>query len=63
MPEPATNPEELLASAVAGCYAITFGLVAAHRKLPVVRVDVDGAREVEEDGPRSPTAPSRCGRG
>ena len=25
-----TNPEELLASAVAGCYAITFGVIAAH---------------------------------
>ncbi len=49
---PATNPEELLASAVAGCYAITFGVVAAHKRLPVIRVDVDGTGEVDEDGPR-----------
>lgn len=49
---PTTNPEELLASAVAGCYAITFGVVAAHRRLPVVRVELEGAGTVEEDGPR-----------
>jgi peroxiredoxin-like protein len=48
----ATNPEELLASAVAGCYAITFGVVAAHRRLPVVRVELEGVGAVEEDGPR-----------
>ena len=49
---PATNPEELLASAVAGCYAITFGVVAAHKRLPVVRLDLEGVGEVDEDGPR-----------
>lgn len=50
--EPATNPEELLASAVAGCYAITFGVVAAHKRLPVVRIELDGVGEVEQDGAR-----------
>ena len=48
----ATNPEELLASAVAGCYAITFGVVAAHKRLPVIRVELEAAGSVEEDGPR-----------
>jgi peroxiredoxin-like protein len=48
----ATNPEELLASAVAGCYAITFGVVAAHKRLPVIRVDLEAGGAVEEDGPR-----------
>jgi peroxiredoxin-like protein len=45
-----TNPEELLASAIAGCYSITFGIVAANRKLPVVHVTTNAVGEVEQAG-------------
>jgi peroxiredoxin-like protein len=47
-----TNPEELLASSVSACYTITFGIIAANRKLPVVDVKTQAVGEVEEDGPR-----------
>ena len=47
-----TNPEELLTKAVAGCYAMTFGIIAENRKLPVVGIDVDAVGEVEENGPQ-----------
>ena len=33
-----TNPEELLTSAIAACYSLTFGIIAANRKLPVKRL-------------------------
>jgi peroxiredoxin-like protein len=46
----ATNPEELLTSAIAGCYSITFGIVAANRKLPVTAMRVEAEGEVEEKG-------------
>jgi peroxiredoxin-like protein len=45
-----TNPEELLTSAIAGCYSITFGIVAANRKLPVESVRVEANGEVEQTG-------------
>jgi peroxiredoxin-like protein len=45
-----TNPEELLASAIAGCYAITFGIIADHRKLPVVAVRASAEGEVDQAG-------------
>ena len=45
-----TNPEELLTSAVAGCYAITFGIVAKNRKLPVASVKVDALGQVDQQG-------------
>ena len=45
-----TNPEELLTSAIAACYTITFGIVAANRKLPVVHVDTEALGEVEQSG-------------
>ncbi len=45
-----TNPEELLASAVAGCYAITFGIVAKNRRLPVASVKVDALGVVNQAG-------------
>ncbi len=47
-----TNPEELLAMAVASCYLITFGIIAENRKLPVVSMDVSAVGEVEENGPQ-----------
>ena len=45
-----TNPEELLTSAITGCYSITFGIVAANRKLPVVEVNVEAEGTVEQNG-------------
>lgn len=45
-----TNPEELLTSAVAGCYAITYGIVSKNRKLPVASVKVDALGHVEQAG-------------
>jgi len=45
-----TNPEELLAKAVAGCYSITFGIVAEARKLPFVGIETHATGEVEENG-------------
>lgn len=45
-----TNPEELLTSAIAGCYSITFGIVAGARKLPFVSVETKATGVVEENG-------------
>jgi peroxiredoxin-like protein len=45
-----TSPEELLAAAVAGCYAVTLGIVAEHRKVPLAALDVEVRGEVEQDG-------------
>ena len=47
----ATNPEELLTSAIAACYSITFGIIATNRKLPLVNVETNAQGEVEENGP------------
>lgn len=49
-PGGATNPEELLTSAIASCYTITFGIIAANRKLPVQNLKVDAVGEVEQQG-------------
>lgn len=49
-PGSGTNPEELLAKAVAGCYSITFGIVAEARKLPFVKIETHAIGEVEENG-------------
>jgi peroxiredoxin-like protein len=49
---PQTNPEELLTSAIAGCYSITFGIIADHRKLPVVEVQTAAEGEVDQSGAR-----------
>ncbi len=49
-PGGATNPEELLTSAIASCYSMTFGIIAANRKLPVVSLQVDAVGEVEQAG-------------
>lgn len=45
-----TNPEELLTSAVAACYSITFGILAANRKVPVESFSVRAVGEVEQNG-------------
>jgi peroxiredoxin-like protein len=49
-PGGATNPEELLTTAIGGCYSITFGIVAASRRLPVVDVKTEVVGEVEQNG-------------
>jgi peroxiredoxin-like protein len=49
-PGGATNPEELLTSAIAGCYAITFGIVAANRRLPVINIQIEALGSVEQNG-------------
>ncbi len=50
-PGEGTNPEELLTKAVAGCYSITFGIIAGTRRLPVVNVETHAVGVVEENGP------------
>lgn len=45
-----TNPEELLTSAIAACYTITFGIVAQNRKLDVRNVTTSAVGEVEQSG-------------
>ncbi len=45
-----TNPEELLASAIAGCYSITFGIIAANRKLPFEGLTTKVTGFVEQNG-------------
>jgi len=47
-----SNPEELLAAAIAGCYAMTFGIIAANRKLPVIKLTAKVIGEVEHNGPQ-----------
>ena len=47
---PRTNPEELLTSSVAGCYSITLGIIADHRKLPVVGIATTAEGEVDQNG-------------
>ena len=47
-----TNPEQMLAMAVASCYLITFGIIAENRKLPVASMEVSAIGEVEENGPQ-----------
>lgn len=47
-----TNPECLLAMAVASCYSMTFGIIAENRKIPVQDFKVTAVGEVEENGPQ-----------
>lgn len=44
------SPEELLTSAVASCYTMTFGIIATNRKIPVKSVAVEAVGEVEQSG-------------
>ena len=46
-----TNPEELLTTAITSCYSITFGIIAASRKLPVASMKVTSTGVVEQNGP------------
>lgn len=45
-----TNPEELLTSAVAGCYTITAGIVLTNRRLPLVSIRTEAVGQVEQQG-------------
>ena len=45
-----TNPEELLTSAIAGCYSITYGIVVANRRLPIVSFEAKAEGIVEQNG-------------
>lgn len=45
------SPEELLTTAIAACYTLTFGIIAENRKLPVSSVSVEATGEVEQNGP------------
>ncbi|MCO5297982.1 MAG: OsmC family protein [Fimbriimonadaceae bacterium] len=47
-----TNPEEMLACAICACYAITFGIIAENRKLPVASFRTEATGEVEQNGPQ-----------
>jgi peroxiredoxin-like protein len=49
-PGEGTNPEEMLTSAITACYTITFGIIAANRKLPVEAVSTSAVGEVEQSG-------------
>lgn len=51
-PGEGTNPEEMLAKAVTGCYSITFGIVAEARRLPFLGIETKAVGEVEENGPQ-----------
>jgi peroxiredoxin-like protein len=42
-----TNPEELLLSAAASCYAITLSAIAARRDVPIKRIDMESECFVE----------------
>lgn len=49
-PGGATNPEELLTQSIAACYTMTFGIIAANRKLPIEGISVSAVGEVEQQG-------------
>ena len=43
-------PEELLTTAIASCYTMTFGIIAANRKIPVNSIHVEAIGQVEQAG-------------
>jgi len=49
-PGGATNPEELLTSAVGACYTITFGIIAGNRRLVFENLSVAAQGEVDQQG-------------
>jgi peroxiredoxin-like protein len=49
-PGGATNPEELLTSAITGCYGITLGIVLSNRKLPLQGIRVESVGVVDQAG-------------
>ena len=44
------SPEELLTTAIASCYTITFGIIATNRKIPVSSIAVEAVGQVEQAG-------------
>lgn len=44
------SPEELLTSAIASCYTITFGIIATNRRIPVSSIHVEAVGQVEQAG-------------
>ena len=46
----AANPEELLTSAIAACYSITFGIVSSARRLPIASFQATATGTVEQNG-------------
>lgn len=49
-PGEGTNPEELLTSAIASCYSVTFGIIATNRKIPFHGIKTEAVGEVEQAG-------------
>ena len=49
-----TSPEQLLAAAEAGCYAMTLALALTRRGTPAERLEVDAACELERTGGEDP---------
>ncbi len=49
-PGKGTNPEELLTSALTGCYTMVFGIIAENQKIPVVSVETKAVGLVEQAG-------------
>jgi len=47
-PGTGTNPEELLTSAIAACYSITFGIVASARKIAYKNIETSAIGMVEQ---------------
>jgi peroxiredoxin-like protein len=46
----ATNPEELLTSAIGACYSMTYGIIAANRKVPLEGLTTEVTGEVDQNG-------------
>ncbi|HZH97858.1 MAG TPA: OsmC family protein [Fimbriimonadaceae bacterium] len=49
-PGEGTNPEEILTTAIAACYSITFGIIAGNRKLPFTNIETKATGMVEQAG-------------
>ncbi len=49
-PGEGTNPEELLTSAIAACYSITFGIIAGVQRLPFEGIETSATGAVEQNG-------------
>lgn len=47
-PGAGTNPEEILTTAIASCYSITFGIMAGTRKLPYTGIQTEAIGEVHQ---------------
>lgn len=45
-----TNPEELLTSAITGCYMMTLGIIGKNRRLPIAKIQVDAVGAVDQQG-------------